>query len=335
MFTTKNLTAAATLLALGVIVLGAWVRLTDAGLGCPDWPGCYGHFGVPEQAADVAAANSAYPERPVEARKAWNEMIHRYFAGVLVLLGLGIAFVAVRRRKTEPMDANVAVGGVALLCSQAILGMLTVIWLVNPLIVTSHLIMGLSTAALYWYLHMRQYRFSTVNSSGGLRWLTLFGLVVLVCQILLGGWTSTNYAALACTDFPTCHGSYWPEMDVEEAFTLWRGLGVDYEGGVLENKARTTIHFAHRIGAIVAATVLLIVAIVTMKKGGKAQRRAAVALKLLLVTQVVLGIANIVASLPLAVAVAHNGVAALLLLTLVTLNYMVWSSQTRAQPTRV
>lgn len=334
MFTTKKLTGLATLLALCVIVLGAWVRLTDAGLGCPDWPGCYGHLGVPEHATEVAAANSAFPDRPVETDKAWKEMIHRYFAGVLVLLSLLIAYVTWRGRALQRVDSNIALGGVALIFAQAIMGMLTVIWLVNPLIVTGHLIMGLSMAALFWYLHLRQYRFSSATSSLGLRLVTLFGLVVLVCQILLGGWTSTNYAALACTDFPSCHGSYWPDMDAKEAFTLWRGLGVDYEGGVLENRARVTIHFAHRIGAIVAAVVLLLVALVTMKNGGAAQRRVAVLLKLLLVTQIALGILNVVAKLPLGVAVAHNGVAALLLLTLITLNYMVWSSQTRTAATQ-
>ena len=305
MFTTKKLTALATVLALGVIVLGAFVRLTDAGLGCPDWPGCYGHLGVPDHAAEVAAANNAFPDRPVEAHKAWNEMIHRYFAGVLVLLSLLIAYVTWRRRALQRVDSNIALGGVALIFAQAIMGMLTVIWLVNPLIVTGHLVLGLSTAALFWALHIRQHRFHSVTTGSGLRLITLVGLIVLVCQILLGGWTSTNYAALACTDFPTCHGSYWPDMDAKEAFTLWRGLGVDYEGGVLENRARVTIHFAHRIGAIVAAVVLLLVAIVTMKNGGTAQRRVAALLKLLLVTQIALGIVNIVGKLPLGVAVAQ------------------------------
>ena len=206
------------------------------------------------------------------------------------------------------------------------MGALTVIWKVNPVIVTGHLIMGFGTACLYWILYLQQRgRLAAKRDPRGWRWGLALALLVLLGQILLGGWTSTNYAALACPDFPTCQGSLQPELDFKEAFTLWRGIGPDYEGGVLDNRARVTIQYMHRLGALLTAMVLALVAVLLLlRPSAAALRQGGAVLLVLLLLQLALGIGNVVLGLPLAVAVAHNGVAALLLLTLVNLNYCAW-----------
>ncbi|MGB0713553.1 MAG: COX15/CtaA family protein [Gammaproteobacteria bacterium] len=309
-------------LALVVVVLGAYVRLSDAGLGCPDWPGCYGHLGVPDEHHEVHAANEAFPERPVEAHKAWKEMIHRYFASALGLIILILAAMAWMRRGIGEENHGLMTFASVLVIFQGLLGMWTVTLLVNPAIVTSHLLGGLLTLSVLWLLVLRQRRWfqDSVHVFRPLRTLGTLGLLILIGQIMLGGWTSTNYAALACTDFPTCHGSWVPDMDMGEGFTLWRPLGVDYEFGVLDAPARVAVHFVHRMGALVTFLYLGALAVMMLRSAGALVRRLGLIIGFLLLVQVSLGIANIVFSLPLAVAVAHNGVAALLLLSLVTLN---------------
>lgn len=319
----------ATALALVVVVLGAWVRLSDAGLGCPDWPGCYGHIDVPRSEAEVTRAEQAFPERPVEAAKAWKEMVHRYFAGTLGLVIAALAFVAWRNRDDPRQQLVLPVLLVALVVFQAALGMWTVTLLLKPVIVMAHLLGGMSVLALLWWVWLRSAPpagYATGSSdSARLRPWALFALAVLVVQISLGGWTSANYAALHCPDFPTCQGSWWPPMDFGEAFTLWRGLGIDYEGGVLGNDARVAIHVMHRIGALITLLVLGWLGWRAMALGHyqPALRTAGLLLLIVLAAQVSLGIGNVVLSLPLPVAVAHNGVGALLLLTLVTLNHVL------------
>ncbi len=318
-------------LTLIVVLLGAYVRLSDAGLGCPDWPGCYGRLlGVPKQAHHIAAANEAFPERPVEVDKAWKEMIHRYLAGALGLLILGLAALAWRDRRRPGQPVILPLTLLGLVIFQSLLGMWTVTWQLKPLVVMAHLLGGLTTLSLLAWLVLRQGRYGITDSSAAftgaraLRGYALLGLALLVAQIALGGWTSANYAALACPDFPTCQTYWWPPTDFREAFTLWRGIGESYEFGVLNNDARVTVHLAHRLGALMVALYLgwLSWRLIT-KTGDRASQVAGVALAVLLAVQLGLGIANVVLQLPLPVAVAHTGGAALLLLALVALNHLL------------
>lgn len=323
---------ATTALAAVVVLVGAYVRLSDAGLGCPDWPGCYGSIAVPLSETAVESANAAYPERPVEAPKAWKEMAHRYIAGLLGLLILALAVLAWQRRHMPGQRVVLPFALLALVIFQALLGMWTVTLLLKPAVVMAHLLGGMTTLALLWWFALRQghlfsraTELSSVERLGLLRVLTAVGLGVVYLQLSLGGWTSANYAALACPDFPLCHGSWWPEGDSAGAFRLWTGTGVDYEGGVLSNEARITIHVVHRLGALVTFLYLTTLAALVIWRGQGRQGLvlAAVVLLVVLLAQVGLGIANVLMSLPLPVAVAHNGGAALLLLTVVTLLHLL------------
>ncbi len=338
----RRLALAGVVLAFAVVVLGAWVRLSAAGLGCPDWPGCYGHLSVDDAAANVDAINEAFPHRPFEYHKAIKEMVHRYFAsslGFLILVLAGLA-IANRRDPQQPVVLPVVLVGLVIL--QGLLGMWTVTLLLKPLIVVLHLLGGLATLSLLAWLAMGQkWGHSSfpdvpaaeaemrnvpisVPSLPGLRQLATAALVVLGLQIALGGWTSSNYAALACPDFPTCQNSAWPHMDVKDAFVLWRGLGIDYEGGVLDHPARVAIHFVHRLGAVLTALVLGFASIVAIRRGPtRGVRLAGAVLGAVLVGQLILGPLMVVRALPLALATAHNGVAALLLLAVVALNRLL------------
>lgn len=319
----------ASALALVVVILGAFVRLSDAGLGCPDWPGCYGHMDIPKTHHEVQQANSAYPERPVVAAKAWKEMIHRYFAGTLGLLVFVMAILAFRNRNVKKQQVFVPMFLVGLIVFQALLGMWTVTIKLNPTIVMSHLMGGLATLSLLWWVSLRQgglfvQRLPDTADYSRLRRIALIGLFIVVLQIMLGGWTSANYAALHCPDFPTCQGQWLPELNVSEAFTLWHGTEHDFEGGILENDARVTIHFVHRLMALVTFIYLGILALSLLFNQRYHQlRKFGIALTVVLVTQVGLGISNVVFSLPLLIAVGHNAGAALLLLTMVTLNHVI------------
>ena len=318
---------AALALTLVVVVLGAYVRLSDAGLGCPDWPGCYGRLDVPDEAHQIAEANAAYPHRPVEPAKAWKEMAHRYFAGTLGLMILALAALAWRRRSAPDQPVVLPLCLLALVVFQALLGMWTVTWQLKPVVVMAHLLGGLTTLGLLAWLVLRQGGYgesSVVAADRALRGYALLGLALLVAQIALGGWTSANYAALACPDFPTCQTHWWPPTDFREAFTLWRGLGVSYEGGVLANDARVTIHLMHRLGALIVFLYLGWLSWRLVVTGrSRVVRFAGLAVAVLLIGQLALGIANVVLRLPLPVAVAHNAGAALLLLALVGLNHLL------------
>jgi heme a synthase len=310
----------ATLIALCVVVLGAWVRLSDAGLGCPDWPGCYGHLTVGQALENVEHANQAYPDRPLEAGKALKEMLHRYLAAGLGLLIIAIAAWAWANRRDPAQPTRLPLVLVLLVVFQGLLGMWTVTLLLKPLFVVAHLIGGMTTTALLWWLSLPASVADRAAGAAGLRRWVLAALGILALQIALGGWVSSNYAALACPDFPTCQATLWPDMDFRDAFVLWRGLGIDYEGGVLDHPARVAIHYTHRIGAVVAALALGVVAWRAMRvAGSRAVRLAGAALGVVLATQLVLGPATVLTRLPLALATAHNGVAALLLLATVAL----------------
>jgi cytochrome c oxidase assembly protein subunit 15 len=325
----RRLCLVATLVALCVVVMGAWVRLSHAGLGCPDWPGCYGHLTVGEAVENAQHANAAFPERPLEPEKALKEMIHRYFASGLGLLIIGIAVVAWVNRRDPAQPMRLPGLLVALVVFQGLLGMWTVTLLVKPLIVTAHLVGGLATLSLLWWLALRVDRTTRPPGERGLRRLALVGLLVLAVQILLGGWVSTNYSALACPDFPTCQRSFWPDMDFKDAFVLWRGLGIDYEGGVLDHPARVAIHFVHRIGAVITALVLGFLAWRAIRNGqSRAVRLAGTAVAVLLVVQWTVGPVMVLEALPLELATLHNGVAALLLLSVVALLRFLWTPRT-------
>jgi cytochrome c oxidase assembly protein subunit 15 len=332
----RRLALAAMLLAFCVVVFGAYVRLSDAGLGCPDWPGCYGHI-TPSAAA---AANAGTAEAPLHVGKAWREMIHRYAAGTLGLLILAIAGLALRWRRQPGVPLALPMALVLLVIFQGLLGMWTVTLLVKPLIVTLHLVFGLTTLSLLWWLWLTLRRRSsnpwsgTLSALGGgttaallrpgplaLRRLTLIALIALAVQIVLGGWTSTNYAATACPDFPKCQASWWPDADFADAFIPWRGLGVNYEGGVLAPEARVAIHFTHRLGALVATLLLLLAALRTLWLRQERNSRIAAVLTLAALSlQLTLGISMVVRGFPLWLATAHNAGAALLLLSALALN---------------
>ena len=326
--TYNRLALAAAALTFVVIVLGAWVRLTDAGLGCPDWPGCYGKLTWPQTEEAVAAANERWAERPVETGKAIREMVHRYVATLLGFLVLLLAFFAWQRRNQPGQPVALPMVLLAVVIFQGLLGMWTVTLLLKPAIVLAHLAGGMLTFSLLIWLWLitRPERASPNLAQRRMKWPILVAMLVLVGQILLGGWVSTNYAALSCPDFPTCMGQWWPDSNFSEGFTLWRGVGVDYEGGILDQDARVAIHLTHRIGALVILGVFGWLVWLLWQTPGMV--RPATVLAALLAVQIGLGIANVVLGLPLAVAVAHNGVAALLLGMMV---YLLTLSSTREQ----
>lgn len=351
-------------LAACVIVFGAFVRLSDAGLSCPDWPTCYGKAAWPTHAAQIVD-HAATDIRPVEPSKAWREQFHRHIAAGLGLLVFALALLAARRRRfglaqvvgaaalvavAIPLYmqgeyvtssvlvaiaeavllwaalrwsnfdlARTAVLTLAVIIFQAMLGMWTVTWLLKPAVVMAHLLGGLTTFSLLAWMAWRATDIPIrVGDAGRLRRLLVVGLVLLGVQIALGGWTSANYAALACgTDYPKCAGEWWPARDFREGFVLWRGIGVDYEGGILDNQARIAIQLAHRMVAILVTGHLLVLALRLLRSPGL--RGWGGLLGILLVAQVGLGIANVVMSLPLHVAVLHNAGATALLFVLVSL----------------
>jgi cytochrome c oxidase assembly protein subunit 15 len=320
----RRLALAGALLAAAVVVLGAWVRLTDAGLGCPDWPGCYGHIypnsGHAETLSGAVDARAGY-----QFSKALHEMIHRYFA---TSLGLVIALLlvwALRFRGDSGQPLVPAVLLFAVVCLQGALGALTVTLLLKPLIVTAHLLGGLTTLGLLWWLSLTPERRRLTPREAALRKYALAALGVLIVQIALGGWTSTNYAAVACPDLPTCQNSWWPQMDYRDAFVLWRGIGIDYEGGVLANPARIAIHFTHRLGAVVAGSILIALGLTAA--GRATSRRVQLAgclLVLAVVLQISIGVATVHWGVPLPLATMHNAGAAFLVISIATLLRAFW-----------
>jgi cytochrome c oxidase assembly protein subunit 15 len=314
----KRLAQLGTVFALIVVVVGAMVRLADAGLGCPDWPGCYGSLVVPDQAM-AAEVNAAFPERPLDEGKGWWEMFHRYIAATLGLICLVLAGMAWRNREDPKQPLLIPSVLLAVVIFQGLLGMWTVTLLLKPVIVMGHLLGGLTTLGLLFLLARQGARRFQVGT--GIRQLAIIGFIALVIQIALGGWTSANYAALACPDLPTCQTQWWPaNMNYPEGFVLWRGIGIDYEGGVLDNPARVAIHFTHRLGAIVATLVLGLLAWQLVRtRAGLSGWWITAALAL----QVSLGLAIVLFGVPFLVAAAHNGVAALLLLSVINANQRI------------
>lgn len=314
-----------TLLAAVVVGLGAFTRLVDAGLGCPDWPGCYGHLFWPNEDHEVERANMLFPETPVDHAKTWPEMVHRYFAGTLGLIILALAVIAIRNRESGEYPFRLPVLMLILVVWQALFGMWTVTLKLWPQVVTVHLLGGVTTFSLMGVLAMRlapeSWRASLLDKvwlSRHRAWM-LVGLVIVFFQIALGGWTAANYAALACPDLPTCQTSWWPHMDWAAGFNIFQHIGPNYLGGLLDGEARTAIHFAHRLGAIVTAIYLLGLSFALFKAKTKAAMRAASVLAVLLVVQISLGLANVHFIFPLPIAVLHNFFGALLLLFMAVL----------------
>lgn len=315
-----------TLIAVLIVIgLGAYTRLTDAGLGCPDWPGCYGHLLLPTGSEALERANARWSEFPVDIARATVEMTHRVAAGVLGVLILLLACwsLRLRRQGVSWILAWVAVGLVVL---QALFGMWTVTLKLLPQIVSAHLLGGFSLlVVLYWYYLRSPGLFpGTVakHTHRHRRWV-LVGAVLVVIQIALGGWLSANYAAVACPDFPTCQGRWLPPTDFSRAFNLAQTIGPNYLGGLLDNSARVTIHFTHRVGAVLLSVYLLGVSLLLLcTRSPKHLLLSVCGMLGVLLLQVLLGIANVVFSFPVALAVAHNIVAALLLLSVVRLVYL-------------
>ena len=319
----KKLVLITAVLTFIVVVVGAYVRLSDAGLGCPDWPGCYGHITVPSSDAARATAMESYPNVPIKSASAWKEMVHRYLAGTLGLLLLAVALTAWRKRHALNQSPALPLLLIILVAFQATLGMWTVTLLLKPAIVTAHLLGGMAILALIVWHSLRQF-VSQHNFVHGrdrhLRRWAIIGLVIVIIQVTLGGWVSSNYAALACSDFPLCHGLWLPgDMDFLHAFHIHRELGMTAEGGLLSTKALTAIHWTHRLGALLTFIYLAILAFNVLRV--RALKSNGVALFCALLLQVGLGIATVWLSLPLPLAVAHNAGAALLLVTMVVLNF--------------
>ncbi|WP_434017488.1 COX15/CtaA family protein [Thalassotalea sediminis] len=312
------------LLAILVVTLGAYTRLTHAGLGCPDWPGCYGHLDVPNTEEQIAKAELAFPERPVEAHKAWNEMIHRYFAGTL---GLFILFIAIMSFRARHVGSPVFLPLLILLVVvfQAALGMWTVTMKLMPIVVMGHLLGGFTTLCLLFLLYLRLNPYRVPGGDVAVRRYARFGIigiVLLVAQIGLGGWTSSNYAALVCTELPICQGNWTQELTFENSFDLIPPEKDSYEFGHLQHDERVTIHVMHRFGAIIVSLYLLWLIVAVFRKAhSQFFKTCVVGLFAILLAQIGLGVSNIVFSLPLFVAVSHNVVAACLLLMLIFLTY--------------
>jgi len=303
-------------LAAIVVVVGAWVRLTNAGLGCPDWPGCYGHVHPAAVVEQVDLARADYAARPFDYQKALHEMVHRYIASSLGLVIVGLAIYAWRHRRDRGVPRRLPFVLVAIVLMQGALGAFTVTLLLKPVIVTSHLIGGLTTMGILWWLSLSREERRPVPTERGLRRLALAAVTVLGAQILLGGWTSTNYAAVACPDFPTCQGTFRPQTDFADGFRVTRPTGVDYEGGVLSQPARTAIHYTHRVGAVVVGLLLTVTALWALFGHAlpTSVRVAGACVLSAVILQWLIGMNLIWQGFPLWLGTSHNAGAALLIL---------------------
>lgn len=347
--TIKRLAIATTLLAAFVVALGAYTRLKDAGLGCPDWPGCYGFLTVPEHINDIAIAQARFPDSPVEADKGWPEMIHRYFASTLGLLIVIQAVLCVRyfrrfKREQEQEQEHLSAANrpplklplflVLLVICQGIFGMWTVTLKLWPQVVSGHLLGGFATLSLLFLFTLRMFKSPQQNERSDESILksrlfsswAIVGLLLVVVQVFLGAWTASNYAALACPDFPTCQGEWWPEMNFQAGFNLYQSIGPNYLGGVMDNESRVAIHMAHRVGALLLTLYLVLMSWRLWQVSARSVKTAIGFVLAALTLQVSLGIINVVWLIPLPIAVAHNAGGAVLLLSLVYLNFRFFYS---------
>lgn len=317
-------------LTLDLVMFGGFTRLTDSGLGCPDWPGCYGHSNPLSAGEEIRAAETAQPTGPVTMTKAWIEMLHRYFAmgvGILIIVLMVQAWLRWRRDRTRPPWLATAIFGAV--CLQGAFGAWTVTMKLQPAIVTSHLLGGVGLLGLLVWLALREGADRpTASAAAVLRRPAALALVVLAVQIALGGWVSTNYAVMACPDFPLCQGRWIPDMDLRHGFTVWRDLGRTGGGELIPFQALVGIHWAHRTFAYLVFALLGWLAWRAWRLDGVSQ--LARLLAALLALQFVTGLSNVVLQWPLLLAVLHNGGAAALVGVLVTLNYRVHRASVRA-----
>lgn len=328
----RRLIAITAAMTLVLIMLGAYVRLSDAGLGCPDWPGCYGNLTPEHSAAEIRGAEVLQPGGSVSMAKAWKEMVHRYLAMVVGALIAAIMLSAWRNRRLWAESIALPTIIACAVIFQAALGAWTVTLLLKPAIVTSHLLGGITIFSLLSWLLVRQTGngkwADPITADSRLKMFALLVLAILFGQVVLGGWVSTNYAALACSDLPTCHGQLWPEMDFANAFHIIRPLGVGPDGALLRLEALTAIHWTHRVGAVIVTLVVVSFALrlMTLSSG----KRAAKMLLGLLTAQLLLGLSNVWFSLPLPVSVGHNGVAATLVAWMLVINLRLRTTRTES-----
>ena len=319
-----RLSILATIFAFGVIILGAYTRLNDAGLGCPDWPGCYGQWVAPQTKEAISSANENYPAMQVDVKKAQTEMTHRYFAETLGSLIVLLAALCIWKRREIKIPPWLPPTLVVLVVIQGLLGMWTVTLRLWPVVVMAHLLGGFSTLGLLWlsFLYARSKPIAHKIIPKGLPALALFTLIVLILQIALGGWTSANYAALICPDFPTCQGQWWPQgLNFRQAFDLTGGLGTQNPLAFMETGGKTAIHLSHRIGAAFTFLIGMLLAVRMLRWN----KHLSFVLIFLLLLQVVLGISNVIMHLNLHVALTHHAVAALMFITLISINFRLWS----------
>ena len=309
--------------AFVVIALGAWTRLVDAGLGCPDWPGCYGFVVFPTTEAEILIAEQRYPQFPYEIDKAIPEVVHRYFAAALGFIAILLVVFSYKHKLPTKIKA-IASFLLFFICCQGLFGYLTVSLKLLPIIVTGHLFGGFITLSLFFYLFLNTSDGIKNHQIGHLRVLGGVALFALLIQIFLGAWTSTNYASLACVDFPTCQGTYMPEMNFSDGFNLSQEVGPNYLYGLLDNEARVAIHYSHRVSALILTLIFMV--LITKLWFSNAAPLAST-LGVILVTQISLGIMNVVYVLPLYIAIAHNLVAALLLLATLMVNLVIWKDE--------
>ena len=322
LYTLRNICIFGALYTLVVISVGVWVRLTDAGLGCPDWPGCYGILGTPDTDLEISKAKDSYPDAVIDTGKAWREMFHRYLAGILGIFVFYISYLIIKYAKHVSKIFPIAL--ILLIITQSIMGMLTVTELVKPTIVTTHLVLGMSTATLLLWngLLVQEDKILKLIDK---KLIILIGLCILglLTQIILGGWTSTNYASLACTDFPKCDNSWWPSnMDYKSVFTIFNLPSINYELAPLAYNAKLAIHFTHRLGALfLTGLYSYLFVYIFFKQSDMTLKAISTIVLLTFILQILLGISNVIYSLPINIAVLHTVNASILLMSMITLLY--------------
>lgn len=323
----RGLARLAAILAMTVVVVGAWVRLTQAGLGCPDWPGCYGQW-HPSQVVEHADAAASLYQRAFNYQKALHEMVHRYIATSLGLLVVVLAIWSFFNRHHPEQPRVLPWVTLLMVCIQGALGAYTVTLKVMPIIVTLHLLGGLTTMSLLWLQSIKSNTYQPEVPERRLRPLAVAVGLMLLVQLFLGGWTSTNYAATACPDFPTCQNDWLPFADYADGFTLFRGVGIDFEGGVLSVAARTAIQLVHRFGALTLSVLIIALWMNTLRYARRASlRRQAWYVLCALGVQVLIGINFIWQGYPLELGTAHNAGAVVLLLSLLSYFKLIWPPQ--------
>lgn len=320
----KILSTIAVCLALFVVMLGAYTRLTDAGLGCPDWPGCYGKIVLTEEAAQLPQTQQIFPNTPIETTKAWTEMAHRYAAGSL---GFLIFCIAVMFYKAKSFSSKIPYFLIGLVFFQAALGMWTVTLKLLPIVVMGHLLGGMLIFGGLTYFRWQLTGIRIQEKLNSNLWIKIAVLIVFF-QIALGGWVSANYAGISCIGFPLCNGQWLPPLDWDNAFRIFSSLKLNYQGGILDHSARVTIQMIHRIGAIITMTYLVVSCGFIIHRMLDQRIKMMAWLILLAVSiQFSLGIINVLYLLPLPIAVAHNGVAALLFAFVLSLHYLTSRSE--------